>query len=782
MILRPDVNNAIPITPAEVEQKEEYAIVGHSVPHDSSQAKVTGQAKFSTDVQFHQMLYGKLLLSEQPHARLVGVDVSEALALPGVKAVITGEDTPERRYGPFLRDRPILARDWVRFIGEPIAAVAAISESIAARAASLIKVHYEDLPAVFEVNEALKADAPILHPNLKDYEETHPYIRYGNTCMEARISQGDVETGFYNADHIIEATYKTHGHHQAYIEPHACTAVYDHTGRLTVWTATQQLSWSHADLARVLDIPMTQVRMIPTYMGGAFGGKLNIFLEPICALLTRATGLPVQITLTREEEFLVQHGRAPFTIHLRTGVLEDGTITAHEADILVDAGAYVDQAIGIATKAAFSTQGCYFIPNCKVHTRAVYTNNVDWGCMRGYGTLQMNFALESHLDAIAKALQIEPVHLREKNLCTEGDEIISGQRLRSVHIDRTMQLALEQSGYWEKRRQRHPYRGIGLANVVKTSGFLSSSATIRCNEDGTVSVMTSITDLGTGAHTVLRQITAEVLGLPIAQVFVSAQDSDNSPFDIGSQASRTIYDTGNAVRLAAESVRDQLVRLAAEHFTCSTEAVAFSGGRAVLLDKPDNFLNFIDLVGISIYARGGPLVGHGSWIGSRPLDNPVGEGFFEGAYPSFGFATQIAEVEIDPETGKVTVLSFTTSQDVGKALNPAAVEGQIEGAVVQGIGFCLLEEMLLKDGKVLNPSFVDYRIPTILDTVEMNVSLVEEMDPTGPFGAKGAGEAPIVGVAPAIANAVFDALGIQIKELPITPEKLYFAIREHWEK
>lgn len=760
-------------------EEDTFDVVGTSSIREDGFSKVSGKAKFSTDISQANMLFGKILYSNQPHARIVDIDISKALFFPGVKAVITARDVPNTRYGQFLFDRPILARDYVLYIGDPIAAVAAISEKIAEEALKLIIVNYEELPAVFIVEEAIMEDAPILHPNLCDYGATNPYIRYGNVCMDACVSQGDPEAAFANADYVIEQTYKTQGTHQGYLEPHACVAEYDYTGRYTVWMSTQQLSWDHASLAKVLDVPMTHIRVIPTYVGGGFGGKLNISIEPICCILTKITSHPVKITLTREEEFFTQHPRAPFQIKLKTGVMADGTIIAQDADILANAGAYADQTIGTATKAAYSVQGCYFIPNCFVRTRVVYTNNIDWGCMRGYGTLEMNFALEAHLDLIANEIGIDPVNLRYKNLAHEGDRIVSGQKLRSVHIRETMDKALKASEYWRRKGQHQANIGIGIANVAKTAGLLASSASVRVNEDASISIMTSITDIGTGAHTVFRQIVAEVLTVPIEQVQISSQDSDTSPFDIGSQASRAIFSTGNAVLLAAKDVRDQILKLAATTFGCDVKELKFIEGSVRNQDSPESVLNFKDLVGLSLYKYQGPLLGHGSYMSTNPIAEVVGNGFYEHVYPSFTFSTQIAVVEVDPDTGKVKVLDWTSCHDVGKALNPNAVEGQIEGAVMQGVGFTLYEEMITKNGRVLNPNFVDYKMPTALDSIDIKIILVEIPDDLGPFGGKGIGEAPIIGVAPAIVNAIYDATGVQINKLPINPERLCFALQSN---
>lgn len=763
---------------AQSENAAEYEVIGKPIIRESGAKKVTGAAKFTTDISKENMLHGKILFSNRPHARILNIDVSKAAAIPGVEAIITGDDVPDTRYGQFILDRPVLAKERVRYIGEPVAAVAARSKEIARKAVGLIEVSYEDLPAVFDPEDSLKKDSYQIHPGLQDYSAINPYVRYGNVCMDARVSQGDPDTAFAEAERIVENTFKTQGTHQGYLEPHSCISYYDHTGRLSVVTGTQQLSIDHASLARVLELPLTRVRVESPFVGGAFGGKLNISIEPICCLLTKASRKAVKITLTREEEFFTQHPRAPFIMKLRTGICEDGTIVAQEVDIVVDAGAYVDQSIGIATKAAFSMQGSYHIPHCRARTRAVYTNNIDWGCMRGYGTIQMTYAIETQLDLIADEIGMDPADIRMNNLCREGDKIISGQTIHGIHVRETMQKALEVSDYRNQKENLEKNIGIGIANVNKTSGLLSSSASIRANEDATLSINTAIVDMGTGAHTVFRQIAAEVLQLPVDQISISRQDSDFAPYDFGSQASRTVYNSGNAVRIAAEDLQKQLVSVAAATMQCDPSQIIHQGGTFFLRESTEQELGFEELVGASLYSRQGPLIGHGSYMSTEPVDDQAGEGFFEHAYPAFTFSTQIAVVEVDPGTGKIKICDFTSCHDIGKAINPTAVEGQIEGAIVQGLGFGIYEEMIMNQGRVLNPNLVDYRMPTILDAIDIHIELIEIPDEKGPFGAKGIGEGPMIGVAPAIANAIFDATGVMVRELPIYPERLYFEIQK----
>ena len=754
----------------------EYQTIGKSIQSAGAASKVSGRALYATDLSRPDMLYGKILYSDRPHARILNIDNRQAEALTGVKAVITSANAPGRHYGIYIKDRLIFAVDRVRHIGEPVAAVAATDQKVAAEAIRLIKVEYVDLPSVHTIEDAMAPDAHVIHPNLAEYQAIYPYKRSGNVCMDAQLSLGDVEAGFSEADQIIEGNYYTSPTHHVPLEPHACLAEVDFNGRITVYTGTQQLSVLHTELALALDLPMTDVKVVPVWLGGGFGGRLKTQLEPICSLLACQTRLPVKIVLNREEEFLTAHARAPFSIYMKVGVMQDGTIIAKETDVLVDAGAYTDHVIGTATHAITIAQGPYHIPNCHSRARVVVTNNPDWGCMRGYGAQQIAFATELIMDDIASKLGMDPVDLRLNNLCRDGEPILSTQNLRAVTIRETMEAALKESGYWEKKSKQEPNCGIGVANSIHVTGFLSSSAMVRVNEDATVSIITGVSEIGCGSHNILRQIVAEVLGVSVDRVSVVAADSDFAPYDTGSIASRTTYDSGNAARLAAEEVREKLVAAAAPFLNCDQGEIGVKGGWVFQQDKPDNRLAFKDIVGIALYVQGGPLLGSGSWLAAGSFPNPVGEGYSQGPVGTFLFGTHVAEVEVDPETGKTRIINYTACHDVGKALNPAGVEGQIEGGVVQGIGGSLFEELLTSEGKITNSSLVDYRLPTVLDLPPIKAVYLEYPDPTGPFGAKGVGEPPIIPPAPAIANAIFDATGVQIKKIPITAERLQQAI------
>jgi len=753
------------------------SLLGGYLPRDDAEIKTTGQACYITDLKRAGMIFGKILFSDRPHARIVNIDASEALALPGVEAVITGDDAPDILYGLYMFDRYIFAKKRVRHVGEPVAAVAAASLKIAKKAVRLIKVEYEDLPAVFDIDSAIAPNASIVHPDVKQYAGIHPFINYGNTCMDAKAEMGDIESGFAQADHIIEGTFNTSPMHQASIEPHGCVAEYDMNNRLTIWTATQQLSVCHSEAAKALGIPMNRIRVLPAWMGGGFGGKLKTLHEQICALLAIKTRKPVKLALTREEEFTASHPRANFRIYMKTGFMKDGTLVARDVDIIADMGAYTDHALGMVNHAITYSAGPYKLPNVRSRGRAVYTNNPDWGCMRGYGGNEIAFAFESQMDEIAAILKMDPAELRYNNLVEENDIILTTQPLRSVHIKDTMDTAIQASGYLQKKGKMGPNRGIGIANSILNTGFLASSIFIRLHEDGTVSVLTSVTDHGSGNLTALRQIAAEAIGVPLDAVSIAAQDTDSSPYDTGSIASRTIYDAGNAIILASEDLLKQVREIAADSFECDPADIVIEGGMVLDQNHPQLTRTLASISGEAIFVRSGPLMGRGACLANPPFRHSIGLGFGERPSGSFTFGTHVVEVEVDPQTGNTTVLNYTACHDVGKVINRGGIEGQVEGGVVQGIGYALYEELITKEGVIQNPSFVDYHIPTALDSPPVKALFVEKPEPRGPFGAKGVSEPPMIPPPAAIANAILDAIGVQPNHTPFTPERLYGAIK-----
>lgn len=764
-----------------MDDQKAYAIVGHSMLRPDAREKVRGRAVYVADFRLPGMLFARVLWSDRPHARILHIDTRQALDLPGVYTVVTADDAPNTRYGVYLKDQLIFARGKVRHIGEPVAAVAAESEAIAEKAIEKIVVQYEELPAIFEPIEAMKPGAPLIHPDLESYEATYPKIVKGNVCLYTRLSMGDTEKGFEDADYVFEDTFKTQPMYQGYLEPRGAVASFDFNDKLTVWTSNQQILVCQAELATALEMPMTQVRVIGTAIGGAFGGKLKTSVEPIVALLAKKSGRPVRLVLTREEDFIASRARAPYILRLKTGVKANGKITAKSVELIADCGGYSDHVVGTMGLAVSFSQGPYKIPNAEAKGYCVYTNNPNYSCMRAYGVHQMCFATESQMDIIASKIGMDPAEFRRRNLAEDGDVLVTTQPLRSVTVDQTMAQVLK-ACHWEEKRKASKQRGvknfygIGMANTILNMGLLSSAAIVKINEDGTASVLTGAVDLGTGNHTALAQIAAEELGMKPNDVNIAAVDSDSSPYDLGQIASRTIFDCGNAIKLAANDARRQLFATADEVLGAEGRELRASEGNIYVRDEPDKKISIRDLMGYRLYFKGGPIIGRAGWLGKLGFDHLVGEGYPQPPSVTFVFGTHVAEVEVDVGTGQVKVERITAAHDVGRAINPLGVAAQIEGGVVQGMGYALYEEMQIHEGVVQNPDFLNYRMPTILDAPEIVPIILEIPEEYGPFGAKGIGEPTNMGPPPAIANAIYNAVGVRVKELPITPERLLHAL------
>ena len=756
-----------------------HRLVGKRIPRVDALEKVTGRATFGADVQMPGMLHGKVLRSKRPHARLAHIDTSRAERLPGVKAVVTAQGTPDVLYTlHYIYDLRLLARDKVRFVGEPVAAVAASDLDTAEEALGLITVTYEDLPAVFDPLEAMKPDAPIIHEDLSDYQAKYAAVRFGNVCSYTQIKHGDVDEGFRWADRVFENTFSTARVHQAYIEPHACVAQMDPGGKVTVWTTSQVPFKVRAAICQSLQLAMSQVRVITTTVGGGFGGKESL-LDPIAALLSQRTGRPVKMVLSREEEFIAARPRQSTRITLRTGVREDGTLTALQARYVYDAGAYADQTPGTTAYGATFAKGPYRVENVLVDAYCVYTNNVISGACRGYGGPPQCWAMESQMDIIAHALDIDPVNLRMKNGVEDGDTLSTGQVCRNVSMKPTLKAATERVGWSRKADHTEGrFRGRGVSCHERGFALFSSGIVIKLNEDGTYGLLSGSVDIGTGAKTILAQIAAEELGAQVEDIAVLMGDTDGTPYDYGTVASRTTFTAGNAVRLAAADVRRQLFALAAEKLEAGAEQLALAEGHVYVAAAPEQRVSVAALSGEATRQWGGPIIGRGSFVGQgTPMDASTVKGYPLGPFPGLVYSTQVAEVDVDPETGQVTVLRIVCAQDAGKAINRAGVEGQVYGGVTQGLGFALTEELVLHNGTVVNPRFLDYKIPTAMDAAPVETIIVEVPHDAGPYGAKGIGEALVAPTAPAIANAVCDAVGVRVFELPMTAERILAALK-----
>jgi CO/xanthine dehydrogenase Mo-binding subunit len=754
----------------------EHAVVGKNVPKIDALEKALGKAIYINDITFPGMLYGKILRSPFPHARIIRIDVSEAQGAPGVKAVIAADDLPDGRYGPFIKDEPVLARDKVRYIGEPVAAVAATDLDAAEEALGLIDVEYEELPAVFDPEEAMKPDTPLIHENLKSYLCVFQAIQEGNICSKTIFTEGDVKKGLREADVVVEESFKTHMHHQAYIEPCGAIATMDPSGKFTVWSSSQGVFITQARIAESLKVPMSKIRVIGPRVGGAFGGKVETHVQPICVALAQKTMKPVKIVLTREEEFSATRPRHPATMTCKLGVKKDGTIVAKEMVTIFDTGAYSCDGPGVTGFGSLMARGPYRVPNLKIEGYCVYTNKVKAGAFRGFGNPQTAFASESVMDIAARQIGMDPLDFRLKNALDPGNKSLGGQVLKSVGIKECLNKAAETIQWKDAKKGK--WRGKGIASIVHISGLVSGTAFVRINEDGTVSLQIGNMDIGQGSDTVMCQICAEELGVSMEDIALLAGDTAATAYTWATAASRTTWTAGNAVRRAAENAKNQLFQLAADQLGVDREALEMKERKIFLKKDPDKGLTFQQLGAISCWVKGGPVVGKESFMVEEPAFDRSGfQGFPFGTMTAYIFAAQTAEVEVDVETGEVSVIRGSAAHDVGHAINPQNVEGQIEGGYVQGLGYALIEKTVFDGGKVMNPSFADYKILPAVDVPDLKPIIVEAFDKTGPFGAKGVGEPGLVGVAPAVANAIFDAIGVRMTELPITPENILEKLR-----
>ncbi len=733
----------------------EESVLGKNYPRVDAADKVSGRSQYAGDVYLPGMLVCKVLKSGRPHARILRIDTSKAARVPGVRAVITGNDVPDVRFGSgAVKDRRVFALEKVRYVGEPLAAVAAVDEIAALEALDLIEVEYEDLPAVTDPIDALKPDAPLVHDELPRYDGYAAGMG-GNVCTILDNDRGDVDKAFAEAAYIFEDTFRSQGINQGYLEPMACVANVDPSGRINVWTSTQGPYAVRASLAAVLQMPIARLRIIPTELGGGFGAKLRLCLEPYPVFLALKTGKPVKMVATREEVFTLSGFRLPTTVYLKTGVLQDGTIVAREAISIFDMGAY----LGAGVQSGVShTVGPYNIPNHRVRSYAVYTNKIWAGSYRASGVADVTFAVESHTDTIARKLGMDPWEFRMKNILKEGDIAIQGGRIPRNGLRQTLE-AVKERMHWPSKSAAG--NGVGLAVCQWRSGSGPSTASISITEEGTVSLLTGSVDI-TGTDTVFAQIAAEVLGVDMRQVIVARRDTDVAPFTSPSGGSRIVYSQGKAVQLAADDAKRKLIALAAERFQVPPEALTCAGGRVYVADNPERGASLGELARLSFTSKAGPILGTAS-LSAMPFA-PV-------------FNAQAAEVVVDRETGTVRLVRFVQAQDVGVAINPMAVEGQIEGGAVQGIGRALSEAVMIRDGQILNPSLTTYLMPLAPDIPTIENVLVEVPTEDGPFGARAVAEPPGFGPPAAIANAIEDAVGVRLKELPLSADDLLSALR-----
>jgi CO/xanthine dehydrogenase Mo-binding subunit len=755
-----------------------FVSIGHSVQRVEGSEKISGEAVYTADIQLPGMLIGKLLRSDHAHARIASIDTTRAQNLSGVKILVHAGNFDNPIYGSGIRDSHLFPKDRVRYIGEPIVAVAAIDEDVAYEAISLIDVEYEPLNPVFSPVDALEHDAPLLHPDLEMYEaEYQGAIKYGNVAMWTKGAIGDVDLGFRLSDRILEHTFTTPPTHSGFIEPHAVVAQVDASGACKMWATTQQPFLARATLARIFSLKESDIEVIVPHLGGGFGGKEHMLLEPFCYVLAQRAGAPVKMVMTREEELQGGFTRHASNIILKTGFTNDGILVARQAKIIYDTGAYAGQGPYVAACGLISAFGPYRIKHRQGEAFCVYTNKPVAGAYRAYGFPQAAFASEVQMDLIASELDMDPIELRLRNAAEDGDTVITGQKLESVNLPALLTEAAESSNWYERREKLGSGRGIGVACVIKANGLGASNADIEIDSDGSVRVYSGTVDIGTGSTTLLAQVVSEELGIPLDAITVFTADTGKTPYDEGSIASRVAFGM-NAVLRASRTAVEKLRLVAAEELGCIPEDVLFRSGEFSKKGYEESYIGVKEAISKACDQLGGSLRTSGNFIAEegKRMNPEVLEGYPMAPLSHFVFAAQIVDLRVDMETGEIDVKTIISAHDVGKALNPANVLGQIEGGVLMGMSAALYEQMIFQDGRVLNNNFVDFKIPTALNVPEIIPIIQENPLPEGPYGAKGMGESPVIPTPPAIANAVFNATGVMIKDLPITAEKLLSSI------
>jgi CO/xanthine dehydrogenase Mo-binding subunit len=762
--------------------------VGKSVKRVDGIKKVTGSLKYVDDMKLSRMLYASVTRSPHPHAKIVSINLDKALALKGVKDIITGEHY-KKRGGLYLEDKNFLAVGKVRYRGEAVAAVVATAQDIADKAAKLVEIEYEILPPVTNAVEAMKTGSPLVHPDLGDYYWVPVFMPKPGTNISNhyKLRKGNAVEAFEKADYVVENKfYVPHVQHVP-IEPHTAVAQMDVDGVCTVWASCQSPYAVRQALSEAFDIPLNKLRVLSPAVGGGFGSKAGTTLEGIIIpLAMRNPGRPIKLTYSREDEFENAYVRQGLHATIKTGVNKDGKIIAVQNEFIWDGGAYNEYGVNIAKAAGYASAGPYDIDNVWTDSYCVYTNHPVGGPYRGFGMCEIHFGIEQNLDMIAKELGISPVEIRQINGMKPGGvtgtgEVVSVSGLQECLKQVSFDIKLNEKA---QPKDSHLVRGKGIACGWKAPSMpnnAASSAIIKLNEDGSAHLLVSAQDIGQGSDTVMTQIAAEVLSISPEKITIKTGDTDHTPYEWQTVASRITYSAGRAVYEAAMDAMDQLLELSQIKLGIYKRDLELKDGYIVSKIYPDKKVAIADLaLGLNFddgSAIHGPIIGRGSFIppNIRNADKKTGLGDHPVAFWTYG--VQGVEVEVNTETGQVKVLKVASCFDVGKVMNPQLLEGQIEGAIVQGMGTALFEELMLKDGKVLNPSFVDYKIPTADDMPEMIIKFVENPEETGPFGARGVAEPAMVPSAPAIANAIYDAVGIRLNTMPLTAEKVLAAIK-----
>jgi CO/xanthine dehydrogenase Mo-binding subunit len=732
-------------------------IIGNPTPRIEGEDKVTGKARYAVDVVLPGMLWGKVLRSPIPHGRIQRINVDRALQVPGVKTVVTGMDLAGRRIGRRIYDMPILADGVVRFRGEKVAAVAAETPAAAEEAIGLIDVEYEELEPVLDPQEALKDSAPILHPEVATYKGLpHKLDGPTNTFINMSWKKGDVEAGFREADLIVENTFTTPMVHHAYIEPHSCVVKAEPSGGADIWACCKVPFALRQQLANAFGVPREFLVIHPVYIGGDFGGKGDFMDVPVCYFLSLKSRRPVKMIMGYDEEFVAGNPRHASIVKVKTGAKKDGRLVAHRISFLFDSGAYgAFKPVGYL-QGAESAAGPYRIPHVLIEEKMVYTNKVPCGHMRAPGDPQGFFANESQMDIVARKLGIDAVKFRKINALHDGDEDPIGETVNFIKAEETLDRAVEAAGYY-KSKPKNVGRGVGMVQWFPRGG--EGYAFVKIGEDGKVSVAAAALDQGGGTYTVLVEIVAEELKIPVESVGVETLDTSKVASDTGVGASRATRVYGNATRQAAIKAKDELIKTAAAEMGSPAERLMLVDG-GVLDRRAERRVSYGELV----RRRGEPLVAQGYYNDTSTVHEAT-------------MCAQVAEVEVDPETGEVKLKRITTAHSTGTVLNPLMHQGQIDGGVAMGVGFALTEEIRTEDGKVTTANFGDYKIPTSRDLPQLQTVILEIPKGPGPYQSMSIGETPNVPIAAAVANAIEDAIGVRIQSLPITAEKVHAALK-----
>ena len=763
--------------------------VGASIPQLESHEKLTGSAQFIADLSRPGMLHAAIVQSPHAHARIRGYDLQAALALPGVRAIVTGDDLGDgHRMGAFIKDEPAFAKGKVRYVGEIVAAVAADTEAIARQAARLLRVDYEVLPSVVDPEQALAPGAPWVHDDAASYVKVFDAGTQGNLCSRTSLSEGDAAAAWAQCDVIVERSYRTPAQAHLSLEPCGALAEVDAQGRVTLWSANQSVFRVQANVCESLGLPMTRLRCQTPRVGAGFGNKMEAHVQPVLVLLALKARRTVRLILSREEDFETVRARHPFVIRMKTGARRDGRLLAREVELLLDGGAYGDDSPGVLGYALLMNCGPYNIPHVHAHGRVAYTHKMRFGAFRGFGVPQVTFASEQQIDEIATQLGMDPLALRRLNAKRGADPWFCGQQVASNGLAQCLDI-VERESRWAQARAAERKTGAlgekrigyGIATSAHIGGLLASGAIVRMLEDGSVLLNTGAVDIGQGSNTVLTQICAEALQIAPEQVAIASPDTDGSPYNLGTTASRVTYVAGRSVVQAAAEVEKKLKQHASEMLECAVDDLELrAGGRVGLKGVPGRELPFAAISGRAHWAAGGPIIGSHSWVFDQKTVDPkraVATGLPFQQIGIFSFTALVVEVEVDTLSGKLRVPRAWSAVDVGRAINPQLVSGQIEGAFVQGLGFALTEEMVWDGAKLANPTLMDYKIPTFAELPEeLRAYIVESPEPSGPFGAKSVGEIGMNAVAAAIANGVAHAVGVRAQRLPMTGERILDAL------